>query len=229
VCLALFLALPSQAQQSPIVADRPGLADGAGVVGRGTAQLELGISHEGADDSLLTLPTLLRLGITDRFELRVESGVLGLSSGDHDWVPVAVGFKWRMRDGDIPLSLIASIQPPSGGGPFTSYDFEGGVRLVSDIDLGSGFSLTPNLGVGLAEGGGTTAVVAASLGREVGNASPFIDFEVQNDQDETSMIVDGGIAWIVRQDTQLDVSAGVNVSGAAYPDWFVSAGVSRRF
>lgn len=43
------------------------------------------------------------------------------------------------------------------------------------------------------------------------------------------MIADGGVAWIVRTDTQLDVSAGINVSGAAYPDWFVSAGISRRF
>lgn len=150
VCLALSLALSSLAQQSPIVADRPGLADGASVVGKGTAQLELGISHEDADDSLLSLPTLLRLGITDRLELRVESGVLGVSSGDQDWAPVAVGFKWRMREGDIPLSLIASVQPPSGGGPLATHDFEGGVRLTSDIDLGAGFSLTPNVGVGLA-------------------------------------------------------------------------------
>jgi hypothetical protein len=34
---------------------------------------------------------------------------------------------------------------------------------------------------------------------------------------------------VVRPDTQLDVSAGVNILGDAYPDWFVSAGYSRRF
>ena len=38
------------------------------------------------------------------------------------------------------------------------------------------------------------------------------------------MIADAGVAWVVRPNTQLDVSAGVNVLGDAYPDWFLAAG-----
>lgn len=219
--VAFLLAVSSFAQQSPIVADRPGLADGSSTVGAGTAQVEFGVTHEDDGESVLSLPALLRYGFTDAFELRVESGILERSSGENEWQPVAVGFKWRMRDGDVPLSLLASVQPTD--------DVEGSVRLVSDIELGGGFSLTPNVGLALAEGDGPAFVVAASLERGVGNTVPFIDFEIESGDGDASMIVDGGVAWIVNDDTQLDLSGGARVTGDAYPDWFVSAGISRRF
>lgn len=222
----LFLLLiPTflHAQEDSIVADRPGLADGSTTMGRGVAQLETGVT---ADEDLLTLPTLLRFGLTDRFELRIESDVL---SDDGDLAPVAAGFKLRLREGDIPLSLIASVQPPLGGGTLRTTDFEAEARLVSDIDLAEGLSLTPNAGIAFAEGGGTAAILAASLEREMGRALPFVDFEATLSDGDTSMIADAGVAWVVRPNTQLDLSAGVNLFGDGYPDWFIAAGYSRRF
>jgi hypothetical protein len=226
----LLLLVPSLAfaQDAEIAADRPGLADGSATVGRGVAQLETGVNADGGDDAV-TLPTLVRYGLTDRLELRVESDVLGWTSGQRDLAPLAAGFKLRLRDGDVPLSLIASVQPPSGGGSLRSTAFEGQARLVSDIDLGKGLSLTPNAGIALVEGGGAAAVFAGTLERQIGNAHPFVDFETTIDHGDTSVIADAGIAWVVRPNTQLDVSAGVNILGDAYPDWFVSAGYSRRF
>jgi hypothetical protein len=229
VAATVFLLLVpvfTHAQEAPIVADRPGLADGSTTVGHGVAQLETGVTAEGGDEERLTLPTLLRFGLTDRFELRIESDVV---SDDGDIAPVSAGFKLRLRDGALPLSLIASVQPPSGGGSLRSTDFEGEARLVSDIDLAEGLSLTPNVGVTLAEGGGAAAIFAASLEREMGRALPFVDFEATIADGDTSMIADAGVAWVVRPDTQLDISAGVNVTGDEYPEWFIAAGYSRRF
>lgn len=228
-CLTLLLVVHLEAQQPSIVADRPGLADGATTVGAGTTQLETGLAIEEDGDSLLTLPTLLRLGITDDFELRIESGVLGFTSGDQDWAPVAVGFKWRLREESVPLSVLMSVQPPSGGGSLRAGELETSLRIVSDLDLGGGFSLTPNVGLSLVEGGDPVAVFAASVERETGNAVPFIDFELSAGDGDTSAIVDGGVAWIVNAQTQLDVSGGIRVSGTAYPDYFIAAGISRRF
>jgi hypothetical protein len=226
VAATVFLLLVpvfTHAQDAAIVADRPGLADGATTVGHGVAQLETGVT---ADDERLTLPTLLRFGLTDGFELRIESDVV---SDDGDIAPVSAGFKLRLRDGAFPLSLIASVQPPSGGGSLRSTEFEGEARLVSDIDLAEGLSLTPNVGVSVAEGGGAAAIFAASLEREMGRALPFVDFEATIADGDTSVIADAGVAWVVRPDTQLDISAGVNVTGDEYPDWFIAAGYSRRF
>lgn len=224
-----WMPLLLRAQEAPIVADRPGLADGSTTVGRGVSQLESGVTGEGGDEERFTLPTLVRFGITDRLELRVESDVLGWTTDDSDLAPVAAGFKLRLRDGALPLSLIASVQPPSGGGSLRSTAFESEARLVSDIELAEGWSLTPNVGAALVEGDGAAAIFAASLEREMGNALPFVDFETTIGDGDTSMIADAGIAWVVRPDTQLDLSAGVNLLGDAYPEWFIAAGYSRRF
>jgi Putative MetA-pathway of phenol degradation len=226
--LALF-SLAAFAQEDPIVADRPGLADGSSTVGRRVLQLESGITHESDDETSLTLPVLLRYGLTDAFELRVASDIFGRSSGNTDVGPIAAGFKWRLRGGDMPLSLIASVQPPSGGGSLRTSEFESEARLVSDIDLGNGLGFTPNVGVAFVEGGDATAIVAATLEKELGNLLPFVDFEAVMSGGDLAMIVDGGFAWIVRPDTQLDLSGGIDVAGDAYPEWFIAAGYSRRF
>jgi hypothetical protein len=58
--------------------DRPGIADGSNVVGPGRFQIETGIQQEfrhadGAGDRRIFIPTLLRLGLTDELEARVET------------------------------------------------------------------------------------------------------------------------------------------------------------
>lgn len=238
-CLTLLLAGHARADViirtfenvlHEIVADRPGLADGSAVVVSGIAQLETGISFGKDGDSLLTLPTLVRLGVSDSFELRLESDVLGFTSGDTDWAPAAIGFKWRMRaDETMPLSVLVSVQPASGGGSLRADELEAGVRLVSDLDLGGGFSLTPNVGLSLAEGGDPVAVFAATVERAMENVALFIDGELSTGDGDTSAIIDGGVAWLIGTETQLDLSGGVRVSGDAYPDYFIAAGISRRF
>jgi hypothetical protein len=227
--LLLLVPVLVHAQEESIVADRPGFADGSSTVGKGVAQLEAGVAAQEEDGTFFTLPALVRYGITERFELRIASDVFGFDSGDLELAPIEAGFKFRVRDGAFPLSLIASVQAPSGGGNLRSSVFETEARLVSDIELAEGLSLTPNVGFSFVEGGGSAAIFAASLEREMGAALPFVDVEATIDDGNLSMIADAGVAWVVRPNTQLDISAGVDVAGDAYPEWFISAGYSRRF
>lgn len=229
--MVVLLLIPvfTRAQEGSIVADRPGLADGSTTVDRGVVQLETGLTGEGGDEESFTLPTLLRYGITNGLELRIASDVVGWTSGDGDIASVTAGFKLRLREGAFPLSLIASVQPPSGEGSLRSSVFESEARLVSDIDITEGLSLTPNVGVALVEGDGAVAIFAATLEREMGSALPFLDVEATIGDGDQSMIVDAGLAWVVRPDTQLDISAGADLFGDEYPEWFIAAGYSRRF
>jgi hypothetical protein len=225
----LLMPVVARAQEASIVADRPGLADGSTTVSQGVAQLEIGVTLESSDEEVFTLPALVRYGLTNRLELRIASDILGITEDNTEIGPVSAGFKLRLRDGAVPLSLIASVQPPSGGGALRSNAFAGEARLVSDIELAEGLSLTPNVGVALVEAGGATALFAMTLEREMGRALPFVDFETTMGGGDASMIADAGVAWVVRPNTQLDLSAGVNVFGDEYPDWFIAAGYSRRF
>ncbi|HVT05387.1 MAG TPA: transporter [Thermoanaerobaculia bacterium] len=222
-------AAAGHAQQEPISADQPGFANGSSIVGAGTLQVETGAELDHQNGSTVGLPTLLRYGLSDAFELRLGTNTALFSHGDVDLAPVAIGFKLKLRVGSIPLSVIASVQPPSGEGVARTSEFEGDLRLVSDIDLGNNLVLTPNAGLGLQEGERPTAIIAATLTKNVGKAAPFVDFEFHAGSGDPSLVLDGGIAWLVSNDTQLDVAGGVGVTGNDFPDWFIAAGVSERF
>lgn len=56
--------------------DRPGIADGSTSVGRGHFQIETAFQREfrdSGDDRTTFIPTLLRYGFADKWEVRVES------------------------------------------------------------------------------------------------------------------------------------------------------------
>lgn len=121
----------AQNQEDYINPDRPGIADGSEVVGAARAQLETGVQREvrraGDDPERKTfLPTLLRVGIGQKWEARIESDV-------HAWMrqtgpdgmeraqayaPASLGFKHHFLDADgsarPSLGAIVRVFPPSG-------------------------------------------------------------------------------------------------------------------
>src|SRR6185369_3944857 len=73
--LCLAAASLVHAQEADLIsADRPGLADGSTTVRRGAFQVELGLERDDENESrTLTTPLLLRYGLTEALELRVET------------------------------------------------------------------------------------------------------------------------------------------------------------
>jgi hypothetical protein len=233
-----------------IAPDRPGLGDGSGIVGRGVWQIESGWSFESErqDGSVLhelALPlALFRVGITDRFELRVGAdGLLSDTSsspgsrrlsGRSD---VEVGAKLKLfasaRTG-FELSVLPIVSLPIGSNAFTSGGYDPTVEIAWTQSLPRGFSLSGN-------------VTAASVSEDDHRFTHHI-FTLSIDRDlaagwngfaeafqASSFERDGGAVWIVDagathrlgRQAQFDVSMGRGVTAAA-PDWFVSAGVSLR-
>lgn len=79
--LALLLLAAPLAAQETISTDRPGLGFGTYVVQPGTVQWEIGVpdfqvnDDGGTSSRVLDFATLLRIGVSDRFELRLGSPV----------------------------------------------------------------------------------------------------------------------------------------------------------
>ena len=237
-----------------INADRPGIADGSRVIDPGRIQLEIGAQHERrADDGTRTetlfAPTLVRLGLTSRLELRVESNTLtseratsddGSSARNTGLAPVLLGFKWALYDsgGDARRSLgtIVRIAPPSGSSEFGTSRVTGDVRLAADWDFAPQLSLNPNVGAAhLDDGdGGTfdTALGAVTLTwAPTDHLNPFVDLGYQSLEapgGTWALAVDAGLAYIVGRDVQLDVSAGTRAHGTTPARPFVAIGVSAR-
>lgn len=147
--------------------DRPGIADGSNVVGAGRNQVETGLQREyrssdGAQSRTLFLPTLLRVGLNENFEFRIESNTYtrmtetGSTQGTaraEGIAPVSVGLKVHFIDSDgrqqPSVGVIARVFPRSGTRDFQSTRATGDFRLVADWDFMPEWSLNPNVGVAL--------------------------------------------------------------------------------
>jgi len=239
----LFVAasLPAQ-EKEPINADRPGIADGSQTVGRGVFQIELGGERDhfvDGDVHALSTPLLLRYGLSAPLELRVEGEGYGHVTAPgfsaSGWTPFSIGVKYHFLDKPS-LGVIARYFPPSGSGLFKSEHPSADVRLAADVDLNETWSLNPNVGVVTQNDGDgrfTAALAALTLQYNVTKKfNVFVDGALQSPESKggsASVIVDTGAAWIVGNDTQLDVEAGWGARGQSAPNVFIGAGISRRF
>jgi len=255
----VFVAAIAPADDSrfkdPINADRPGIANASAVVEKGAFQVELGVerdhsSQKGVDQRDDTLPTLLRYGLTKKLELRLETNSLSRSTTRtpearervNGLAPLKIGMKYQFQEGDDEtgkpsLGVIAGVSPPSGTRDFRSHHTTGDVELAADIALNKHLSLNPNIGVSI-DRDGTDRQFAAALAAVTLTwlptplVQPFVDAGVQSPEQKsgkTSVILDAGVAWIVRNDTQLDVAFGWGAAGETSPNFFWTAGVSERF
>lgn len=234
--------------------DRPGIADGSRVIRAGQAQIEWGAQREyhvaGDTRSRVDLlPILLRAGISERVEIRLESNTATRSRGteangsttDASGVaPASVGLKAQLFDSKgnhrRSLGMIGRVFPPSGSGAFRSRRFAGDLRVAGDWDVASHMSVNPNLGVARVDDGqgGSYSTLLGALTLNVlptPRLNPFIDLGYQSRESSggrASVILDVGIAYVIGRNLQLDVSAGRGVHGATPPRPFVAAGASVR-
>ena len=225
------------AQDADLInADRPGLADGSGVVGRGIFQVEVGLERDHAAGSIsIATPLLLRYGLSKELELRVEGNGYVHSEGANGFAPLSIGAKVHFADAPS-LGVIARLFVPSGTGAQRSHSTNGDVRLAADINLGERWSLNPNAGVASRDDGDgrfTAGLAALTLQYNLSDhANVFVDGALQSSEIRggvAALTVDTGAVWIVGRNTQLDVSVGWGARGTTPPNVFWAAGISRRF
>ena len=233
-----------------IAPDRPGLGDGSGIVGRGVWQIETGWSFESErqDEAALhelALPlALFRMGVTDRFELRVGAdGLLSDTSsspgsrrlsGRSD---VEVGAKLKLIESartGFELSVLPIVSLPTGSSAFTSGGYDPTVEMAWAQSLPRGFSLSGNVtaaSVSEDDHRFTQQILTLSVDRDIaagwnGFAEAFRASSFERDG-AAVWIVDTGATHRLGRQAQFDVSVGRGVTAAA-PDWFISAGISLR-
>ena len=221
------------------------------MIARGSLQLEIGAQREsGHADGVRTrisyIPVLVRVGVTPWLEGRVETNTYAWQLDSEatqairsrGWSPPSLGAKVHLYDAtggpNRSLGAIVRIAPASGSGPFGTRRLTSDMRLAADFDLSSTFSLNPNIGVGWYDssaGRFTAALAAATLVYAPSDrVNVFIDAAHQRpaSADGASwVIVDGGLAYIIRRNVQLDISLGGGAYGPVN-QFFVSVGISLR-
>jgi hypothetical protein len=259
-CAVLTVSLAMLGLSCPALADdanpdRPGIADGSSVVGASRFQVEAGLQREwrrdgAARERLSYVPTLLRLGIDDHWEGRIEGNVYGwqkqsdpVNGGSHSAgaMPVSLGVKYNVQAGDDSgrpgYGAIVRVFPRSGSEAFGTHRVTADARLVADFALSPAWSLNPNIGVAIEEDGDghqyNTGLFAVTLGYAAGKQlNVFVDTGMQSREQRHGggqVMVDTGLAYMLTPDVQLDASVGRGVHGVTPPHRFASAGVSIRF
>lgn len=244
------LSASATAVEDVIASDRPGFADGADVVGRSRIQVEAGIQRDtnraGEDPERRTfLPTLLRAGLTEASEVRLESDLYAWmrhpeGPRSEAYAPMSFGFKYRFREaanGQPALAAIVRATPPSGSKTLRSHRTTGDVRIAADLELSEKWSVNPNVGFALEEDDEgrrfRTASIAGTLAyKPTRTLELFVDSAVKTPETKgrrSSLVSDGGIAYLLSRDVQVDMSIGRRGRGTTAPRSFLAAGMSVRF
>jgi hypothetical protein len=252
-----LLSLTAAAGES-ISTDRPDFVESSSTVGRERVQIETSLSWErtrepgGVTTRTRTTPTLLRLGVSETLELRVESDgfvrdtrndpALGATQREHGFSDAALGVKWHMQDGDdktgVPgIAWLAHMELPSGSSAFQGHGLRPSLRAVAEWELPHDFSfgVMPGLMVDTGPDGKrfTGGIFAATVGKSWTAAwRTFIEVagrQLAARRHGGSVVTfDAGTTYLVTDDLQLDFSMARGLSSAA-PDLQWGIGISVRF
>lgn len=241
----------------PISTDRPDFVESSDVVGAGHIQIETGFSSErnnadGIRSRTRSTPTLVRLGVSENLELRIETDghirsqerdqASGLTQRERGFADASLGLKWHVRDGDEAsgtpgIAWLAHLDLDSGSRPFRGQGVRPSLRAVAEWDLPNDFSVGVMPGVVVdrrADGKRYAAgILAVTLGKAwTPSWRTFVEVagqQLASRRNGGSVVTfDTGVTYLVNDAMQLDfaVSRGLNSTS---PDWQWGAGVSFRF
>ena len=225
--------------------DRPDIANGADVVGGGHWQLETGLAGDKSRDGRsLSTPLLLRVGLSEDWELRIDGDGYQRQSGGgaslHGWGDVGLGSKWHWRDGDgltPSLGVLGHVSFATGSGAFRGQGTRPELDLAMEWDLGKGYDLSvmPGLYRDSNDAGQhyTGGVLALSLGKAIDDKTHgFVELAGQqlasNRNGGKLVTLDTGVSYALSNDTQVDAAVFRGLNHAS-PDWQWTVGFSVRF
>lgn len=236
------------AQKDPLVTDRPDQTEAPIVVGKGAFQIETGavfskmnyfVTHH--TDVLRThdyATTLLRMGISDRVELRLASAYTDLEYDfDNEPArfsglrPITFGTKVSLaRESGVwpEVAFIGHLTLPWIGDLYVPEKIAPDFRFSLAHTLSERFALGYNLGMEWdGDGGDANFIYTISLGAGLfGPVSGFV--ELFGETQGQLAKFDYGFTVLVSPDIQFDISHGFDLGGIDNHR-FLSAGVSLRF
>ncbi|MDX1403563.1 MAG: transporter [Woeseiaceae bacterium] len=236
IALAAMMASRSVAAQEPIIAERPGFSSSPFALAPSMFQIESGYQYTretgSVDDHTLPL-ALLRIGLVERVELQFGwPGITWRQAGGqdtHGTHDLNIGVKWQTngQDARVPLALFAGLNLPTGDNQFGGDGIDPTVGAFWSLDYGMDWFGTALLRLVDSE---------LVLGNAVGVSlpvSPAISsyleyFGIYGTGGGPHHFMNGGFAYLLRNDLQLDLHLGAGLNDRA-ADFFLGFGVAYRF
>lgn len=251
-CAATPTAAPLRQDELVISTDRPGFADGAGIVPAGHHQLEAGNTwtlrrDQGMETQTIAVPQVLtRHGISEAVELRAlwngylwsrttGSGAGGTVEGATD-LQLGAKFLLVRQDEVLPtLALGVSSGLGTGSAEVGNRELEPVFKLLAERDLGDGWGAFANLNLALPKPDNDRFAQfqgAVGVTRALDDATGvFVEYYVlapNRRHEEGAHYTDFGITHRVTRRLQVDLSAGLGWNDEA-DDLFVAVGAALLF
>ena len=256
VCACLLNPFSAIAEEG-IVTDRPDVAESSAVVGRGHFQIETSfVSERDKADGLKTTrqstPTLLRLGVSESVELRVESdgfarartqnSSTGATQRERGFSDASLGVKWHTQEGNEAqgtpsMAWLLHADLDSGSAGFRGQGLRPSLRFVAEWELPNEVSVGVMPGVMLdrnAQGGRfASGILAVTVGKawtpEWRGYVELAGLQLASRRNGGSIVsFDAGVAWLVSPSMQLDASFSRGLNATA-PDFQWGIGLSVRY
>jgi hypothetical protein len=253
-----LLALPLLAHaddKDQIVTDRPDFVESSNVVGAGRFQIETSFAldrnkADGVRERTYSTPTLLRFGLSDTIEARIETDgrmrqvsddlATGKRQTDNGYADVSLGVKWHLADeqGMRPsMGVLAHVDLDSGSGAFRAPGTGGSLRLAAEWELPNDFGLgiMPGIAWQRKDNGEryTSGIFGIVLGKDLNERSRiFIEYaapQIASGRNGGSLSAfDFGGSYLLTDSVQVDtaLSRGLNRNT---PDWSWTVGLSVKF
>jgi hypothetical protein len=240
------------ADDDAISTDRPDFVESSQVVGKGRFQLETSVQwerdrHADPQTRTLSTPTLLRIGIGESTELRIETDGRNLvrTSGEGTvagYADTALGLKWHLADqqgegfGAPSLGVLLHADLPSGSSNFRGHGVRPSLRLAAEWDLAGGYSfgVMPGLAQERDDDGRRYGygILAATFGKEFNErVRGFVELAAPQiaraGHGGTQASFDTGLAYLVNKDVQVDVALTHGLNRRT-PDLSLGLGLSIR-
>jgi hypothetical protein len=242
------------AERDVITTDRPDVVESSRTVGRGRFQIETSVARErdnnaGVKTTTLTTPTLLRFGIAENLELRLESdgytrmrirdaNTLG-DTKDTGYSDVSPGVKWHVADGEgakPSIGVLLHADFDSGSRDFRGEGVRPSLRAVFEWELPREFSLGVMPGViydkteGRRHGAG---ILAAVLGKSwTERFRTFIEVAAERIASSrhggSTVTYTTGGAYLVTDSIQVDTAFSWGANSNT-PDFAWTVGLSIKF
>jgi len=251
---------PVMSHAETIATDRPDFVESAEVVGAGHVQIEAGFSSErdrggrahGVRTRMRTTPTLMRMGLNDTVELRIETDgralagsqdtATGLTRSDSGWSDASFGAKWRQREGDeergtAAIAWLAHVDVDSGSAAFRSQGATPSLRMVAEWALPHQWSIGVMPGLMLDRNPQRERFVGGIFAVTVGKAwtpewRTYLEVagrRLARQRDGGSLVtLDVGAAYVVTRAVQIDFSAARGLTRET-PRMQWGVGISVRF
>jgi len=238
------------AESERIQTDRPSVSTSTNTIQPGAVQIESGAEYSRTSiggspaDKEFTLDITLRIGLTERLELRLEGEPLVVMRGAQDDTGngnIFLEAKYRFFDGREghwwpSLGLLPFVKFPIAHAPHGTNAPDFGLLGLASFSLPWQLSLDTNFGVvGVAQrprGYLAQGAASAALGRDLGErwstyAEVFYTSAAERGARD-SVGFDAGIQFFVSQTIALDAAGQTSLAGPG-PDYSFRAGLSVRF